>query len=83
LKKLEIKVWMLTGDKLETAINIAKSCNLIQPGFQVLECAEKTMSEVKETLVMHRKRYDYFTQNKIPKAFVVEGESLGLNSKKY
>lgn len=28
-----IKVWMLTGDKLETAENIAYSCQLIQEGF--------------------------------------------------
>ena len=27
--KAKIKVWVLTGDKLETAENIAKSCNLI------------------------------------------------------
>jgi magnesium-transporting ATPase (P-type) len=27
-----IKVWVLTGDKQETAINIARSCNLLQPG---------------------------------------------------
>ena len=27
---------MLTGDKMETAENIAKSCKLIQPGFEVL-----------------------------------------------
>ena len=33
---LDIKVWMLTGDKLETAENIAKSCRLIQSGFQIL-----------------------------------------------
>ena len=26
---LDISVWMLTGDKLETAENIAKSCKLI------------------------------------------------------
>ncbi len=25
----EIKIWMLTGDKLETAENIARSCKLI------------------------------------------------------
>lgn len=25
----DIKVWMLTGDKMETAENIAKSCRLI------------------------------------------------------
>lgn len=30
---LDIKVWMLTGDKMETAENIAKSCNLIQKEF--------------------------------------------------
>lgn len=29
LIKANIKVWMLTGDKLETAENIAKSCRLI------------------------------------------------------
>jgi P-type E1-E2 ATPase len=29
LIKANIKVWMLTGDKLETAENIAKSCKLI------------------------------------------------------
>jgi magnesium-transporting ATPase (P-type) len=27
---------MLTGDKMETAENIAKSCKLIQPGFEIM-----------------------------------------------
>jgi magnesium-transporting ATPase (P-type) len=31
---VNVKVWMLTGDKLETAENIAFSCRLIQPDFQ-------------------------------------------------
>jgi P-type E1-E2 ATPase len=31
LQEAGIKIWMLTGDKLETAENIAESCNLIQP----------------------------------------------------
>lgn len=30
---LDIKVWMLTGDKLETAENIGYSCRLIQQDF--------------------------------------------------
>jgi P-type E1-E2 ATPase len=30
LIRANIKVWMLTGDKMETAENIAKSCKLIQ-----------------------------------------------------
>jgi magnesium-transporting ATPase (P-type) len=29
LREAEIKIWMLTGDKLSTAYNIALSCNLI------------------------------------------------------
>ena len=33
LIRANVKVWMLTGDKMETAENIAKSCNLIQKDF--------------------------------------------------
>jgi len=29
LKEAGIKVWVLTGDKIETAINIGFSCNLL------------------------------------------------------
>jgi len=31
LAKAGINIWMLTGDKEETAINIAIACNLLQP----------------------------------------------------
>ena len=31
-----VKIWMLTGDKMETAENIAKSCRLIQSDFHIL-----------------------------------------------
>lgn len=34
--KADIKVWMLTGDKLETAENIGYSCKLIQDDFEKL-----------------------------------------------
>jgi len=34
LQKAGIKVWMLTGDKLETAENIATSCSLLSPQTQ-------------------------------------------------
>ncbi|KAJ1746842.1 hypothetical protein LPJ79_005650 [Coemansia sp. RSA 1821] len=30
LRRAGIRVWMLTGDKVETAVNIAKSCRLIE-----------------------------------------------------
>ena len=36
LIKASISVWMLTGDKLETAENIGKSCNLISKTTKTL-----------------------------------------------
>jgi len=30
LKTAGIKIWMMTGDKIETAINIAYECSLIE-----------------------------------------------------
>lgn len=33
--KANINVWMLTGDKLETAENIGRSCNLLQDNMDV------------------------------------------------
>jgi phospholipid-transporting ATPase len=36
LQKAGIKIWMLTGDKLETAENIGESCKLIKQGMEVI-----------------------------------------------
>lgn len=31
--KANVRVWVLTGDKQETAIEIGRACRLIQPGM--------------------------------------------------
>lgn len=36
LQKAGIKVWVLTGDKQETAINIACACRLLRPSDRLL-----------------------------------------------
>lgn len=36
LAKAGIKLWVLTGDKIETAINIGFSCNLLDPEMRLL-----------------------------------------------
>lgn len=57
MRYLDIKVWMLTGDKMETAENIAKSCKLIQPGFEILrfkldsKILAKSAKDIDEELV--------------------------------
>jgi phospholipid-translocating ATPase len=35
LRRADIKMWILTGDKRETAINVGRSCNLIQDFSEV------------------------------------------------
>ena len=35
LKNAGIKVWVLTGDKVETAINIGYSCKLLKEGMTI------------------------------------------------
>lgn len=37
MREAHIKVWMLTGDKLETAKNIGFSCKLLSPDMHIWE----------------------------------------------
>nr|XP_032654890.1 phospholipid-transporting ATPase IK [Chelonoidis abingdonii] len=46
LKKGNIKVWVLTGDKQETAVNIGFACRLLTDNMQILE--EKEICEMLE-----------------------------------
>jgi len=41
-----IKVWVLTGDKVETAINIGFACGLLNDSMQHLKVIEKSYEEV-------------------------------------
>jgi phospholipid-transporting ATPase len=45
-----IKVWVLTGDRQETAINIGYSCKLITPDMNLLVCNEPTPEATKSYL---------------------------------
>jgi len=48
--QLDIKVWMLTGDKLETAENIAKSCKLILADFELLVMSDKNPKVIRKMM---------------------------------
>ncbi|KAL2918308.1 aminophospholipid translocase [Polyrhizophydium stewartii] len=45
-----IKIWVLTGDRQETAINIGYSCKLITEEMSLIVCNEPTHFETKEFL---------------------------------
>lgn len=52
--RAKIKLWMLTGDKMETAENIAKTCGLIQDNFTVYRFPTKPFAWVKQQMEVMR-----------------------------
>ncbi|XP_042663632.1 phospholipid-transporting ATPase VD isoform X4 [Tyto alba] len=52
LRKAGIKIWMLTGDKRETAINIAYACKLLEPDDRIFTL--KSQSKDACALVMSK-----------------------------
>lgn len=68
---------MLTGDKLETAENIAKSCRLILEDFELLVMKDKNPNVVrKEMTDVLWRRFKKLKESKIRKCFLVEGDCL-------
>lgn len=53
LQRAGIKLWVLTGDKMETAINIAYACRLLQPADQLLtaSCDSKVSTDIRRLLL--------------------------------
>ncbi|KAJ2864671.1 hypothetical protein GGH94_002761 [Coemansia aciculifera] len=68
LRRAGIRVWMLTGDKVETAINIGKSCRLIDT--EVVEQTKLDMALAsgqsgKMTLLVMQSMTDYDALNRL------------------
>jgi magnesium-transporting ATPase (P-type) len=82
LSSAGIKVFMITGDKQETAISIAISCNLIQDPKSLMICNEPTKEDAKEKLDDFLKDCDqrkYYTSDYLKperKEMVIDGPTL-------
>ncbi|KAL1720186.1 hypothetical protein EV715DRAFT_250515 [Schizophyllum commune] len=71
LRNAGIKIWMLTGDKIETARCIAISTKLVARNQYIHEVAKlRTSDEVRDQLE--------FLQSKLDCCLVIDGESLQL-----
>ncbi|KAF9784605.1 aminophospholipid-transporting P-type ATPase [Thelephora terrestris] len=71
LRNAGIKIWMLTGDKIETATCIAISTKLVARNQYIHQVAKlKTSDEVRDQLE--------FLQSKLDCCLVIDGESLQL-----
>merc|ERR1711988_834055 len=75
-----IKIWMLTGDKEETAINIAIACNLLKPHEYMKHVVVNAKScpthhSIKGLLNSETLKCDE-NRDLLPRALVIDGPSL-------
>lgn len=86
LAQAGINIWMLTGDKEETAINIAVACNLVLPGkymdqIIINKTTAPTKRDMLNTFIKEIRRYDdevidVGASAVKPRALVIDGPSL-------
>ena len=58
IAKANIKIWVLTGDKLETAINIGYSCQLLTNDMEVFTIEAKSESDLMRQVAEKRRVID-------------------------
>ena len=58
LVQADIRVWMITGDKEETAEEIAKTCNLLSEDTELIQIFEKSIEEVRAVIKNVESKYD-------------------------
>lgn len=78
LQQAGIKVWVLTGDRQETAINIGLSCRLISESMSLVIVNEETMHDTKSyiTKKLEQIKAQKSTGDLEELALVIDGKSL-------
>lgn len=80
LLKAGIHVWVLTGDKQETAINIGFSCKLLQHGMQILIIDPKDADSLDATRDhINMARNDVDSPDFNDSALVIDGNMFYIN----
>ncbi|XP_020292724.1 probable phospholipid-transporting ATPase IA isoform X3 [Pseudomyrmex gracilis] len=76
LLQADIKVWVLTGDKQETAINIGYSCKLITHGMPLCIINESSLDKTREVIIQRCNDFgiDLKCQNDV--AIIIDGSTL-------
>ena len=86
LRRAKLRIWVLTGDKQETAINIANSCKLIDSTFKMYTFGQEiakeggrvAMTEMIKDALQHRRAATNAGMRPVPAAIVMHGIALGL-----
>uniref|UniRef100_A0A3Q2G358 Phospholipid-transporting ATPase n=1 Tax=Cyprinodon variegatus TaxID=28743 RepID=A0A3Q2G358_CYPVA len=76
LMKADIKIWILTGDKQETAINIGHSCKLLTKNMGMLVINEDSLNATRETLSHHCGQLGEAIYKENDFALIIDGKTL-------
>ncbi|XP_051945038.1 phospholipid-transporting ATPase IA isoform X1 [Xyrauchen texanus] len=76
LMKADIKIWILTGDKQETAINIGHSCKLLTKNMGLLVINEDTLDGTRELLSHHCSMLGDALHKENEFALIIDGKAL-------
>ncbi|XP_034825074.1 probable phospholipid-transporting ATPase IA isoform X5 [Maniola hyperantus] len=76
LLKANIHVWVLTGDKQETAINVAHSARLLHAAMPLLLLNEDSLDGTRESLSRHLADFGENLRKENEVALVIDGQTL-------
>jgi len=81
IRSAGIKLWMLTGDKIETAVNIAFSCKLLTPEITRYYIDEKRSVQIFKQIKQAANTQNLYVTEERRFALIVSGEALSRISK--
>ncbi|GIX83118.1 phospholipid-transporting ATPase IA [Caerostris darwini] len=76
LLKADIKFWVLTGDKQETAINIGYSCKLLSPSMALMVINENSLDNTREAIRRHMQDFGDLLRKEHDVALIIDGKTL-------
>ncbi|XP_042883208.1 probable phospholipid-transporting ATPase IA isoform X4 [Penaeus japonicus] len=76
LLKAGIHVWVLTGDKQETAINIGHSCHLLTQGMPLIILNSDSLDETRESINRHVVEFGDQLKRENEAALIIDGKTL-------
>jgi len=76
LRQAGIVVWVLTGDKQETAINIAYSCKLFTQNMEIIKLNSRSRDAAESSIRNYLDQAKHSTRTKERRALVVDGKTL-------
>uniref|UniRef100_A0A8C2KL72 Phospholipid-transporting ATPase n=1 Tax=Cyprinus carpio TaxID=7962 RepID=A0A8C2KL72_CYPCA len=76
LMRADIKIWVLTGDKQETAINIGYSCRLVSHGMSLIIVNEDSLDATRATLTAHCSSLGDNLRKENELALIIDGQTL-------